>query len=91
MVRLCLLCKQNVLYLGVHVINTTDTHNKGQLSLILHVKATLLLGFTLESDKVFFLQQAARQSGCCCPLQRAACTLLIHAETAVLFECAAVT
>lgn len=42
-------------YLGVHVIDTTDTHNKGQLSLILNVEATLLLGLALQPDKVLLL------------------------------------
>jgi len=34
-------------YLGVHVIDTTNTHNKGQLCLLLNIEATLLLSLTL--------------------------------------------
>lgn len=37
-------------YLWVHVVDTTNTHDEGQLSLILNIEATLLLGLTLESN-----------------------------------------
>ena len=47
--------KHALLYLRVHVVDTTDTHNKGQLGFILNVEATLLLGLTLKADQVFLL------------------------------------
>ena len=47
-------------YLGVHVIDTTNTHNKGQLSLVLNIEATLLLSVTLEPDQILLLQQEGR-------------------------------
>ena len=47
------------MYLWVHVVDTTNTHNKGQLGLILNVEPTLLLGLTLEADEVLLLQSKA--------------------------------
>lgn len=55
-------CKQTAKYLWVHIVDTTNTHNKGQLGLILNIEPTLLLSLTLKANEVLLLQATAGKS-----------------------------
>lgn len=50
---------QDLLRLWVHVVDTPDAHDEGELGLRLHIEAVLGLSCPLQPDQISFLQRTA--------------------------------